>query len=236
MRTGRRIPRPSPPARKRRRPDEPWQEHVPGVPGMALDLQTSIGNRAVTRLLPALPLARAPRLQRKQGDDSGFNVALIVDELRVAIDQEDVRLNEDQHPIRKVDYAKTVAALDNLTLSQAEATAAAYGKSLNHPLEYDLFGDSRVPTSLTVDQRIHIRTLLRGSVPEPREFDPATGELMPWTTGNLRTHADADAAHLRVLLGEANKPGPREELMLMLRQPEARLNALAQAYHSQFNT
>ena len=205
--------------------------------GVLLDLQASIGNKAVGSLLATGaigPLAFHPRLQRKADatEDPSFNRGLRVAQLAFAIDQQQISSSWAGFPVgRKIDYEKVVAALENLSPSQAKRVVDAYGH--NHgSLEFGLFGAG---TTLKAPQIKHLRVLLEGTVSEPPEADP-------WGDGNLiqsrdeiRTHARADAAKINLLLADADdNVETREQLMLMLRRPAAERDALERAYADVF--
>ena len=201
--------------------------------GALVDLQASIGNRGVGRLLgprATRPLGFRPRLQRKvdSTEDPLFNLGLRVAQLAFAIDQQQISTNWAGFPIgRKIDYEKVVAALEDLTPSQARRVVDAYGHT-HGSLEFGLFG---VGTTLKAPQVKHLRVLLEGTVSEPAEADPWGDGTLIQSPDDLRTHARADAAKIDLLLADADdNADKREQLMLMLRRPAQERDALERAY------
>ena len=216
--------------------DAPPRVDVPALapaPGLSvariLHLQGTAGNRAVARLV-GLPSTASL-------DEESFNPDSIVNDLRRAIDQSDVRLMgyktvetsflPRQDPIfqRFISGPEVVKALDNLTAAQIQRVREGYQAQEKRSLDEDLFGngESGYPSDLTVEERGHIGALLGGTRAEAAQ---AGGPKPETPEGRF----EADAIVLHGLLDDDLKGANLEKVMAMHRRPGREIDRVDSHY------
>ncbi len=170
-------------------------------------------------------------------DEESFNPNSIVNDLRRAIDQSDVRLMgyktvetgflPRQEPIfqRFISGPKVVKALDNLTAAQIQRVREVYEAQEKRSLDKDLFGtgESGYPSDLTEEERGHIGALLGGTRAEAQQ----PGSPKPETPEG---RFEADAIVLHDLLDGDLKGANLEKVMAMHRRPGREIDRVDSHY------
>ena len=207
-------------------------------------LHRSNGNGEVTALLSGLTGIMRQPLGGVVGADAEFNPDSIVNDLRRAINQSEIRpiTNEEARSgrfgspysfdliiarVRSVDAGAVIRALDNLTAAQAGTIETLYATREGrwNALRKDLFGpgESGYPSDLKQDQSDRIAALLKGTRPD---LKPSAGPSEA-TAGRL----EADAVELHELLADDLDEAKRERVMALHRRPLSEIGGIDGAVH-----